>query len=140
MDQSNPGKRPLAYAAEITVDDVRALDSFIRRRITEASSASRGSHERQLSRSIKGVLLLTVGTLENVLPLDVHAQKGLAPQKTPYSEIRVAWNALWSLSAPWQGHEEYDQKRWRHVKYWNTDHECSILDQLPQSPPQEEKS
>jgi hypothetical protein len=116
----------VTYAEDVTIDDVRRIDSFLRARIARLSRAERGSDERQAARAVKGALLLLVGTLEHALPLARAAARNGIVEDSLRLQISMGWNALWSLVSPWQESAEYDHGRWRHVKYWNADHERAL--------------
>ncbi len=52
-------------------------------------------------------------------------------------QVAISWNALWSLVSSWTWHEEYDQERWRSVKYWDENQkeefEKSLADEFSRS-------
>ncbi|WKK22263.1 hypothetical protein QZH56_26205 [Streptomyces olivoreticuli] len=109
-------KRILRYAEDISLADVERLDSFLTARTARLAGAERGSDERQLARAVRQTTLHLVTTLRHSLSCsgpDNEAQSMLRLQ------LRVSWNALWALVSPWQWHDEYDQARWRPVKYWD---------------------
>ncbi|MFI5830809.1 hypothetical protein ACIA6C_26780 [Streptomyces sp. NPDC051578] len=106
----------LRYGCDLTIDDVTRLESFLMARTARLAQAERGTDERQMVRAVRTTLHHLVVTLQHSLPF---ADGGNEAQPLIRLQVDVSWNALWALASPWQWHEEYDQERWRSVKYWN---------------------
>ncbi|WP_158685666.1 hypothetical protein [Streptomyces purpureus] len=128
MAASNPGQVELYYAAHIGGEDVEGLAAFIFGRAALFATAERGSGARQMARAMKAAVSQLADTLEHALSLS-------EPEDERYRLVRraqvvSAWNALWALASPWQGDDDYDGARWRHVKYWDASHEREIIDVL----------
>lgn len=109
----------LIFGEDITLDDVAKVNSFLEERLSGLAKAECGSDERQAARSLRAAQLHLIGELRHSLPL-ANASKvsadGLASMRT---QIRSAWNVLWTIVSPWQSHPDYDVERWRHVKFWD---------------------
>ncbi|WP_033254719.1 hypothetical protein [Kitasatospora phosalacinea] len=117
-------QRGLVYAADITIGDVEAIDSFLTARTARPARAERGSDERQVARSVRAALIHVVGTLQHALPLSRETVEDIDAQRYLRLQVQGAWNTLWALVSPWQSHDEYDHERWRHVKYWDAEQEA----------------
>jgi hypothetical protein len=112
----------LVYGEDITLEDVKEIESFLSARIVRLRHADRGSDERQAARAIHAALLYLVGTLDHALPLTGAASAATETRALLRREVRTCWNTLWSLASPWQIHAEYDRDRFRRVKYWDAEH------------------
>ncbi|WP_146214552.1 hypothetical protein [Streptomyces sp. ICBB 8177] len=115
----------LVYAADITIGDVEAIDSFLIARTARSAGAERGSNERQVARSVRAALVHVVGTLQHALPLSGETADDVDAQRYLRLQVQAAWNTLWVLASPWQSHSAYDHERWRHVKYWDAEQEAA---------------
>ncbi|MGW6485605.1 hypothetical protein [Streptomyces sp. NPDC055056] len=116
MEISENERRPLRYGYDITLSDVTRLESFLMARTARLARAERGSDERQMARTVRGALHHLVVTLRYSLPF---SDRGAEAQPLVRIRVTVSWNALWALVSVWNWHDEYDQERWRSVKYWD---------------------
>ncbi|MBB5122734.1 hypothetical protein GO002_25605 [Streptomyces eurocidicus] len=116
MTDQEAKRQTLRYTQEISLTDVDLLQAFLRARTARLANAERGTDERQLARSVRTAARHLVTSLQHMLPL---TEKGDEAPRVLQIEIRVSWNALWSLVSPWQWHEDYDLERWRPVKVWS---------------------
>jgi hypothetical protein len=85
-------------------------------RTARLAQAERGSDERQMARTVRSALHHLVVTLQQSLPF---SDRGKEAQPLVRIQVAVSWNALWALVSVWNWHDEYDQERWRSVKYWD---------------------
>lgn len=127
MQESRPKRPTLRYGQDIVIDDVERLNSFLTERTAGPARAERGSEERHMARSIRAAQLHLVVTLQHSLSFP---HVGSGAQEIVRWKIRLSWNALWTLSSPWQWHDEYDQERWRPIKYWDKSHEEDFEERL----------
>ncbi|MFE1788995.1 hypothetical protein ACFW7J_11485 [Streptomyces sp. NPDC059525] len=116
MEDSEAQRRLLRYGCDITLGDVTRLESFLMARTARLAQAERGTDERQMARAVRTTLHHLVVTLQHCLSF---SDGGSEAQPLVRLQVDVSWNALWALVSPWRWHEEYDQERWRSVKYWN---------------------
>ncbi|MEV7833473.1 hypothetical protein AB0P12_23040 [Streptomyces subrutilus] len=116
MKDSEAQRRLLHYGRDITLEDVTRLEAFLKGRTARLAQAERGTDERQMARAIRTTLHHLVATLQHSLSFS-----NVGNEAQPLARLRVhmSWNALWALVSSWQWHEEYDQERWRSVKYWD---------------------
>jgi hypothetical protein len=69
-----------------------------------------------MARTVRSALHHLVVTLRHSLSF---SDRNDEAQPLVRMQVAVSWNALWSLVSSWKWHEEYDQVRWRSVKYWD---------------------
>ncbi|MFD4134958.1 hypothetical protein [Streptomyces goshikiensis] len=116
LKDSEDQRRLLRYGRDITLGDVTRLESFLKARTARLAQAERGTDERQIARAIRTTLHHLVVTLQHSLSF---SDGGNEAQPMARLQVHVSWNALWALVSSWQWHGEYDQERWRSVKYWD---------------------
>ncbi|MBK3626351.1 hypothetical protein JHN59_16160 [Streptomyces sp. MBT49] len=126
---ANEGSQ-LTYGEDITLEDVAKIDAFLSERTFQSERAERGSGERQVARSLRAVRSHLVSEMERGLEFANSSNVSSDLLEGLHIQIHSAWNALWTLSSPWQSHPHYDIRRWRHVKFWDADAELLWQERL----------
>ncbi|MGW7343115.1 hypothetical protein [Streptomyces sp. NPDC054854] len=116
LNTAEPPRAELHFGEDITLDDVKSLESYLTIRTATLAQAAGGSDERKAARSIRMTLLMLTETLNHCLSVNSPEDRGSSRVR---AKVILSWNALWMLASSWRMCDDFNHERWRTVKFWN---------------------
>ncbi|WP_405438483.1 hypothetical protein OG373_13775 [Streptomyces avidinii] len=114
---------PLRYAADVTLDDLDAVNAFLRDRlINKRPSWAVGTEEFRNNSALRGAWASLSGMLGHALGESAlaHASQDKQWELDRRHTLRSTWNELVDIAQEWDDTDGFDAARWVRVRFHDT--------------------